>query len=145
MPSNAFWSKLEFFKKTENWGDPSKMDALLLMDLDRFRREVGHPFRLLAAYANDGHSEHSFHYLGRAVDGRFHDQETGKSLSVKAHLLAALKSPFNGVGIYLWGAGGPFLHLDNRPIEGMRKMWVSPTQGKYENLSEAWMEKLFKS
>lgn len=145
MSNDSFWSKLRHFKKTENWGDASKMDVLLLMDLDRFREEIGHPFKLLAAYATSGHSEHSFHYLGRAVDGRFHDRKTGKALSAKAHLLAALKSPFNGIGIYLWGSGGPFIHLDNRPMDGTRKVWVSPVQGKYENLTEAWMSKIFKA
>lgn len=136
------WSRLQHFTDKEAWGDASKMDEDLLIMLDHFRHEVQRPFQVLCGYAKTGHTENSYHYKGRAVDGRFTD-DLGHALSLKEQLYFGLISPFGGVGVYAWGAGGPFLHFDNRI--GNRKFWFSPQEGVYEALKLAKVEAIFKS
>lgn len=130
------WKSLQFFSRHENWGDPEKMDADFVQQLDHFRGIIGKPFVLTcAAFATHGHSENSYHYKGRAADGRFVDSDTHEALSIKEHILIALRAPFGGVGIYTHSSLGPFLHFDNRVATYDRKIWTSEKEGHYENLS----------
>ncbi len=136
------WSKLRYFSRQELWGDPDKMDPDFLIQLDNFRNIIGAPFVLTTpAYAQSGHSANSYHYKGRAVDGRFVHAGSRESLSIIEHVMIALRAPFGGVGIYTWGAGGPFLHMDNRTATYDRKIWVSEKQGQYENLTPDFLRR----
>lgn len=130
------WSGIRHFEKEEFGDHWAKMNAHFLILLDTFRHEVGFPFHLTASFATSGHSENSWHYKGRAVDGFFARPDTHERLSMEHHLLYALRSPFTGIGLYLWSENGPFLHLDNRPLFSgeMRKIWVCRKKGVYENL-----------
>jgi uncharacterized protein YcbK (DUF882 family) len=139
------WSKLKYFKPTEKWGNPDKMDMRLLVALDDFRHTLGIPIHIMEGYATSGHSSQSFHYKGLAVDCRLIDPKTNKARDLATHVLAAFKSPFTGVGIYTWGATGPFLHLDVRPHQGIRTIWVSEQPQVYKPLTESFLSKTFKS
>ena len=78
------WDNLKHFKRTEAWGNPDRMDANFLILLDYFREMVGVSFVVTAGWANSGHAENSYHYKGRAVDGRFIDRD-GKVLPLSDH------------------------------------------------------------
>lgn len=145
MGAEDIWNRLNYFSRQERWGDPDKMDPDFLLQLDNFRAVIAKPFSLLCGYESSGHAENSYHYKGRAVDGRFLDLETREALSLEEHLLIALRAPFGGVGIYTWGSGGPFLHLDNRLATHDRKIWVSTEKGKYENLSLSFLKHILKA
>lgn len=132
---NDLWGKLRFFSRNEKWGDPDKMDPDFVVQLDNFRGVIGFPFHVLSGYSSSGHAENSYHYKGRAVDGRFIRPGSRESLSLAEHVLIAIRAPFGGVGIYTWGSGGPFLHLDDRLATHDRKVWISRSEGKYENIS----------
>ena len=135
------WGQLKHFKRSEAWGDPDKMDRDLLLQLDLFRHVINLPFQVTRGYAMEGHAENSFHYKGRAVDGRFLDPTTRGPLSVAETILIALRAPFGGVGIYTHWAGGPGLHFDNRVATYDRKIWTSEAPGEYQNLSLAFLSK----
>lgn len=128
------WDNLKHFKRTEAWGNPDKMDPNFLILLDYFREVVGVPFIITSGWASSGHAENSFHYKGRAVDGRFVDKE-GKALSLSDQFVLAMRSPFTGIGIYTWSARGTFLHFDNRSVLGERKIWTCEEKGRYANLN----------
>jgi uncharacterized protein YcbK (DUF882 family) len=131
--SDNVWLQLKHFKITENWGDPEKMDPGFLRKLDAFRASVGYPFEVHEGYATSGHAIGSYHYKGMAVDGRFTHQ--GKALSLEEHIAIAMKAPFGGIGIYTWSHNGPFLHLDDRPIDDRRRVWVCEQAGQYSPFS----------
>jgi uncharacterized protein YcbK (DUF882 family) len=124
------WGNLKHFSKDEAWGDPERMNHSLLLQLDYFREASGVPFVVTNGFDTSGHVTNSYHYSGRAVDGRF-VEKSGKVLSLREHIILALKSPFGGIGIYTWSARGPFVHFDNRNILGERKIWVCEKQGSY--------------
>jgi uncharacterized protein YcbK (DUF882 family) len=134
------WDQLTHFRKQEAWGDPDKMDHDFLIQLDNFRGHVNHAFRVLCGFDTEGHVKNSYHYIGRAVDGRFLNME-GEPLSLKEHLMIVLGSPFGGAGIYTWSPNGTFLHLDNRPAQFNRKIWICEEKGIYRNLDEAFIQK----
>lgn len=122
------------------------MDEDFLRALDQFRGVINKPCVLTCpAYSETGHLAHSQHYLGKAVDCRFIDPMTSLPLSLKEHLIIAMRAPFQGVGIYTWSSFGPFLHLDFRVSDGSRKFWVSKSQDHYENISVEFLESVFRS
>jgi len=106
-----FWVEIQHFKKTENWGDWTKVSAALIYALDQFRKYVGKSVIVHNAYSDSGHSENSNHYLGLAVDIHV------KGMHVLDQFIAATRfDVFNGIGIYPhWNNAG--LHLDLRPYE----------------------------
>lgn len=137
------WKELKYFSKTEEWGDPARMDPAFLILLDNFRATI--PYRIVLtspAFAGSGHAENSYHYKGRAVDCRLKTMN-GRVASLQEHVLIALRSPFGGVGIYTWSPLGPFLHFDNRTMMEDRKIWVCEKKGIYRNLDERFLEKVF--
>lgn len=138
----GIWEKLEHFSYKEAWGDPDRMDHNFLCLLDLYRECVGTPFRVTCGYALDGHSPNSWHYKGRAVDGRFLDSH-GHALCLGDQIALAMRSPFTGIGIYTHSANGPFLHFDNRPLEGERKVWVCTKPGVYQPLSQHFFKEQF--
>ena len=127
--------KAKYFSKDEQndlgkncWGEPNKIDPLLIYYLDQLRDFAGRPFKI--NYGTQGvHSPNSQHYLGRAVDGYFPD------LSIKEQFLLAIRFPFNGIGIYpFWN--NPGLHLDVRKLRSQqfRSMWWRDASGDYQPL-----------
>ncbi len=132
--TQAEWKYIKHFKPNENWGDPAKMDDLLLKHLDLLRDFAGFPFEVHCGYETSGHATNSYHYQGLAVDGHF------EGLSLVEQFLFAIQFQFNGIGIYpYWNKPG--LHLDIRPGP-RRAMWLRTREGHYKNLTIDDIEKL---
>lgn len=108
------WAQLKYFKKTDNWGDPDKMDRALLFQLDALRAFVGSPIHVCCG-TNLQHLEDSQHYLGKAVDVIFAEKGPGDLLDL---LLACSRFGFGGIGVYpSWALDGVVrggFHLDTR-------------------------------
>lgn len=68
------WDYIEGFSRSENWGDPDKLNGFLLLALSAVRhlyREEYDPdavFIVHYAYDLEGHVKKSEHYRGNAVD-----------------------------------------------------------------------------
>lgn len=139
------WSVFRHFKPTEKWGNPDEMEFELVKALDDFRDTKDTPLVIMEGFATSGHSERSYHYKGMAVDCRFVDPKTKLAKDLQFHTMAALQSPFGGIGIYTWGASGPFLHLDIRPVKGQRVMWISESPRIYKPLTIEFLHRIFKS
>lgn len=145
VQTGDIWSKLQFFRKEENWGDSNQMEEDFLLKLDRYRSTLSCLCQILCGYEESGHAPNSYHYMGQAVDCRFFDAITHKALSPLDHFLTAIRSPFGGVGIYLWPNHDPFVHLDSRYPMRDRKIWVSEAPKVYRNIDQAFVEHLVKS
>jgi hypothetical protein len=110
------WAKLKFFKETENWGDPSKMDFRLLWLLDCYREYIDQ--EILVTFGTQGeHVAHSQHPSGHAVDIVVDAAKKGPLF----FLLSAFKFPFSGIGIYPNARYAKFqrplgLHFDTREM-----------------------------
>ena len=130
----TIWDKLKYFKRSENWGDPDKINNLLLSNLDKFREYIGVPV-IITCGTQGQHVENSYHYQGLAVDIVI-PERNGRLLDM---YLNALKFPFSGVGIYPdWRyddarVGG--LHLDMRGMDryyGLKATWLGVKDKKGE-------------
>ncbi len=112
------WTRLKYFNKNENWGNPDEMNGLLLITLDEIRDRCNNPIVVHCAYKQTGHSEKSKHYTGDAVD--FH--VCNMSLRDTYNIIIEVLENFQivdktGLGIYLdWNSQG--FHLDLRPQRG---------------------------
>ncbi len=118
----------------DRWGDPSKMDAELILGLYELRAYVGKPLYVLCGWELRGPESASQHPLGRAVD----------VYSPELHwfdlfLAASRFDVFNGLGVYTWWRGHDGVvhggvHLDTRPGNRMAPdaLWCSPSRGTYE-------------
>jgi hypothetical protein len=120
------------------------MDPFFLLQLDRFRDRIAIPFEVTAGFATSGHQPKSYHYIGRAVDGRFLDLQTKKALPMISQFILAMKSPFSGCGLYTWWPNGPGVHLDNRDGSEHRAIWVSREPNVYEPLSLNFLDEILK-
>jgi len=115
------WKSVRYFTPDE-WGDWGQVDRELIFLLDSIRHNAKKPVVIHCAYATAGHSEHSYHYRGMAVD--FHI--LGMHV-VDQFLLASQYSEVGGIGVYpYWRSPG--LHIDLRPG---RTMWGRTAKGTY--------------
>jgi uncharacterized protein YcbK (DUF882 family) len=135
------WSQLKYFKKEERnhrdlpaWGDPDKMNGVILLIMDRVRHASGWPVIVHCGYEKAGHVKASQHYKGNAVDFHF---KTDTPFRIQAEavidILRELQvSEFVGLGIYpSWINKG--FHLDCR---GHRARW-GRIEGEYVSFQEA--------
>lgn len=108
--ANIDWTKIKYFKPTENWGDVNKVLPELVKTLDEFRAYVGKPIILHCAYDPNGHTSNSQHYLGRAVDIHI------KGMNWRDQYYYAVKfGRWTGIGVYPdWN--NPGLHCDIRVL-----------------------------
>jgi len=111
-----WWGILHHFKpdsKVDKWGDPARMDANVLVKLDRLRHFIGHPIYVTSGFRG---GDPNIHGQGRAVDVMC----PGFPSCVFDLYLIAERFNFKGIGIYPhwhWNdkvIGG--LHLDERQI-----------------------------
>lgn len=121
----SVWNNLRYFRPSENWGEHSKMNPMLLILLDKVRDIIGTSIHINCGYELTGHEPDSQHGYGNAAD--FHIE--GLSLK-KANklILAALDivriadkpaSDVCGLGIYPdWNTPG--FHLD---VRGYKARW----------------------
>ncbi len=122
-----------YFNKSENWGDPDKVNPILLFIIYNIRDAVGKPFNIHNAFATAGHSEESQHYKGNAVDGHFKQVSFVEAISLVEQSLLYLKIDNKvGLGIYPhWD--NPGFHLD---VRGYKARW-GRVDGKYVSFENA--------
>lgn len=119
---NDIWSKLKYFKKTENWGSPNKISEDLLLELDRARGFIGE--RMIITSGTQGvHTVESYHYQGLAVDF-----VTPDSVSWLNFFISLSRFSFKGIGYYPdWYFDGKKVggfHVDLRPTL-KRAYWIA--------------------
>ena len=103
------WSKVKHFKRTEAWGDPDKINPLLVYSLDALREFTGRAIIINNAYRPDDPG--STHENGDAADVVI----VGLSV-VDQFLMAERTRLFSGIGVYpYWNRPG--LHLDVRALQ----------------------------
>lgn len=124
------WATIKHFKPSEKWGDPAKMDAALIYELERLRTYLAKPIIIHCGFEK---RENGYHPLGMAVDCHV------PGLHPMELCIAASRFAFGGIGVYLWWEN-PGLHLDKRIIHpGMsRAYWGSITQGDYVAMDAAF-------
>jgi len=108
------WPQLKHFKRSENWGDPKKVDHKLLFILDAYREELGIPLYVSRSVSYD--REQSPHYpneqgFSEAVD-LFPLLSHNPDLTLCDCYLLATRYPFSGIGIY------PYWRLTRRAAQG---------------------------
>jgi len=116
------WKILKHLKRGSSWGDPERMDPLLLFILDRIIDELptGCVAKIHCGFKTVGHSSKSMHYKAKAVD--FHI--VGVPFLVAETLISEFLHKTGlvdlvGFGIYPeWNSPG--FHLDTR---GKRASW----------------------
>jgi len=132
------WKRVRHFTPDEAWGDRRRVHRNLVFLLDAFRAFIGRPVVIHNAYAQNGHTDESYHYRGMAVDLHV------EGLSVFDQFIEATRFEFGGIGVYpFWN--NPGLHLDIRPRSGAfapEARWMRTKAGVYvpltwQNLKEA--------
>ena len=127
------WTKVRHFKKSENWGDPDKMNPLLIYSLDALR-ELAHSIIII----NRGYCPNdpgSTHKDGDAADVVI----TGFSV-MDQFLLAEKTRLFSGIGVYpFWNRPG--LHLDVRQLRANQHAprWGRNAAGVYVALDAKFL------
>jgi len=108
------WGVLKHFKKyntSDVWGDPSKLDAELLMKLDDLREFIGMPIHILSGYREGDPREHG---KGTAADF------VCPGVSLMDLYLACERFAFRGLGVYPhWSYDGIVTggcHADTRDL-----------------------------
>jgi hypothetical protein len=115
------WHHIKHFTKNENWGDPDRVNGLLLLLLDALRSKWGAPFIIHCACEQSGHSAGGQHPLGNAVDFHIEDGEPcALQIGVMEHFIKGLNVADRvGLGIYPdWR--NPGFHLD---VRGAKARW----------------------
>ena len=121
---NVNWSEVRYFKKDEWREDPNKVSSLLVRVLDEVREKADVPIVIHQAYSKSGHSEHSYHYKGMAVDFHF----TKGDFREHFELLCELEE-IGAIGWYpFWNHPG--WHIDVREVE-RRVYWYRNSSGSY--------------
>lgn len=119
-------SQLNWFLRDWRTNEPTKMDPRLFDVLWEVYRETGsrEPIHIVSSYRSpatngmlrrrsSGVSEHSQHMLGKAMDIRLPDVETGRLRAI------AMKMQYGGVGYY---ASSEFVHVDTGSVRAWPRM-----------------------
>lgn len=124
------WATTRYFNETEKWGDPAKMDARLIYELERLRAYLARPIVIHCGWEE---RDTGYHPLGMATDCHV------PGLHPMEFFIAASRFNFGGLGVYLWW-NNPGLHLDVRPIKpGMeRAIWGSVKAKEYVAMDYAF-------
>lgn len=137
------WDNLLHFNENEAWGDPSKIDHMLLFILDGLRASLKSRVTILNAYAIKGHESGSQHYLGRATDFYCPDLDYSVVLGIIIEYLENTKignkslAEVVGLGIY---PHNNFFHLDVRGYEARWGRIKVNGEDKYVSFEEALKE-----
>lgn len=106
------WSNVGHFTQKE-WGNHSELvDPQLIFLLDAIRHEYGKPCIIHCAWASSGHSTKSYHYLGKAVDFHFEDNDYAKQFELISSFPEVGAIGFYGPGVW----AHPGFHIDIRPV-----------------------------
>lgn len=115
MSALDIWQVIKpHFNRSEKWGDPDRVDPITLTVLYLVRKEVGVPIIIKLAYEESGHTENSYHYVGKAIDFHINNLPFLVAVDSVERALRRLKLfNFVGLGIYPdWNSPG--FHLDTR-------------------------------
>lgn len=124
MKSND-WASIKHFSATEAWGDVARISPGLVRTLDQYRDFIDTKI-IITCGTQGAHTEGSQHYLGTAVDVVFPDISKKDLFDL---FIAALRFPFNGVGMYPhWKPYGG-LHLDVRSAPS-KALWLARLDGE---------------
>lgn len=116
------WNSIRHFKANEFGIGWEKLDFDVVVLIDRLRDYIKCPIKINCAWAKDGHSKKSQHYIGRAIDC------VAKDISLLDFYLAADAVGFTGIGAYpFWNTPG--LHVDIRDGDPIR--WYQNEDGEY--------------
>lgn len=110
------WEEIKFFKSTESWGDPLKMDMHFMRLLDVVRSLCKHPFIIHCGWSGGtGHADKSYHYVGCAADFHMTGIDDFPALNLLEDVLHDMQIIDKvGYGFYPhWYPHGGF-HLDCR-------------------------------
>lgn len=123
------WNYIRYFSPdcaADNWGDPYKVKWGLVLYCDLLREFVKKPIIIHCAYERRPFSPASQHNYGFAADLHI------KDLPLIEQFMAAVRFPFNGIGVYSWW-NNPGLHCDIRRKlpHKPRSFWYSPEKGIY--------------
>lgn len=122
----VLWSQIKNFKPSEFGKDYNNVDMDLVILLDRYRNAVKAPVTIKGAYATNGHSPKSQHYLGKAADISI------KGTSLLDAFNKAIEIGFSGIGVYpFWNTPG--LHVDIR--DGKKVYWIRDANEQYHYMS----------
>ncbi len=118
-----FPTTLKNFARTENWGDPDKMDHTLLEKLDEYRARIG--VQIYVSCGTQGvHEPHSLHYEGKAVDCLI----LSRSINVLDLLFPALQIGFSEIGYYpdwkYYKHNFPGFHFGYNETSTRTKLWI---------------------
>jgi len=129
------WSKVKYFKRTEAWGDPDKINPLLVYSLDALREFTGRAIIINNAYRPDDPGTHG---NGDAADVVI----VGLSV-IDQFLMAERTRLFSGIGVYpFWNRPG--LHLDVRSLQPHQHgpRWGRNAAGIYVALNWEFLRKI---
>lgn len=113
------WSEIKHFDKEEWVDDPSKAAPKLVQLADDIREYVGHPMHIHVCWAEDGHTDESYHYTGQAVDVHF----GGVDDMLWLYMVLANFKEIGGLGFYPEWKPKPGWHIDIRRRE-RRLVWT---------------------
>ncbi len=119
---NIGWELVDLVSRSDNWGDPDKMDSITVLLVDKVWSMLGPDMsiKIHCAYDTEGHSPKSQHYLAKAVDFHIEGCSFPDAIFLIESILIALQvDGLVGLGIYPeWN--NPGFHLDTR---GTRARW----------------------
>lgn len=105
------WERLKYFSKNENWGDWTRINPKLLIELDSLREYAKVPM-FISCGTQGFHAQDSEHFKGNAVDVVL----TNAKIDLLDFYFFAERFDFSGIGIYPhWsylGTNYGGLHLD---------------------------------
>lgn len=102
------WRNINYFVPREWAQDPNRVAKGLVYTMDKVRLVAGCPVVIHEAYAEDGHSEGSYHYVGLAVDFHF------KGLSYIQQFVVLSSFTYFGCIIFNPHWNSPGWHVDGR-------------------------------
>ena len=122
------WGKVKFFRKKEFKKDPDKVVPTLVFLMDKIRQASGWPIIIHVAWDDSGHSPHSYHYKGMAVD--FHWKADLQKFSyIEQFALLSQFRQIGAIGFYpFWSHPG--WHIDVRSGD-QRILWYRDQKEKY--------------
>ena len=128
------WDVVDHFNEREAWGDPEKMNGLLILLIDKIADILGCGVIIHCGYEGDGHTPSSQHYTGNAID--FHLKTDLPFKDQIDNVMLALDelqvSDRVGVGLYPdWNSPG--FHLD---VRGVKARWGRI--GEYVSFEKAY-------
>jgi len=131
MARPDLWEMMNEYFSPDEFGDGAAdgMDDEFMLSLYKFRVAMDNPILIHpnGGYATTGHSEHSYHYQGRAIDFHF----KYNPVSLRRLVVAAIRCGLHGIGMYPhWKPKPGGFHLDNRP-GGRFNMWSKNENGIY--------------